>query len=67
MATGTIQTVYKGLISYPNSLRLHFEKKYPDFYISRSVQPGTDGLLLFLLLPQKTKTAKNQNRFTLCP
>ncbi len=58
LAKGTIKTAYKGLIGYLESLRLYFEKKYPDFYVSGNVQPGCMDYSYFYFLPKTLKQQK---------
>jgi hypothetical protein len=59
---GAIQEAYRGLMDYFNSLRLHFQKKYPDHSVSGSVYYGYMDMTYFSffyepLKPRKLKIA----------
>jgi hypothetical protein len=58
LAKGTIQTAYKGLMVYLDGLRLYFEKKYPDFVVSGSVQQGLMDYSYFYFFPKALKEQK---------
>ncbi len=58
LAKQTIKTAYKGLMGYLDDLRLHFEKKYPDFFVSGNVQPGQMDYSYFYFFPKALKQQK---------
>jgi hypothetical protein len=58
LAKGDIQAAYKGLMSYLDGLRLYFEKKYPDFVVSGSIQQGLMDYSYFYFFPKALKDQK---------
>lgn len=58
LAKGTIRTAYKGLMGYLYGLRLYFENKYPDFFVSSSVQQGLMDYSYFYFFPKALKQKK---------
>jgi hypothetical protein len=57
LAKGVIQTAYKAVMSYLDGLRLLFEKKYPDFYVS-SIHYGFMDYSYFYFFPKQLKQQK---------
>jgi hypothetical protein len=55
---GIIQEAYRGLMEYFNSLRLYFEKRYPDHFISGSVYYGYMDMTYFSFTPRSLKSKK---------
>ncbi|MGD6934400.1 MAG: DUF7000 family protein [Candidatus Bathyarchaeia archaeon] len=58
LAMGTIRTAYTGLMGYLHGLRLFFENKYPDFFVSSSVQQGLMDYSYFYFFPKTLKQRK---------
>jgi hypothetical protein len=58
VAKGAVKTAYAGIIGYLEDLRLHLEKKYPNFYVSSSVQPGCMDNSYFYFSPKTLKQQK---------
>ena len=54
---GSIKEAYRGLMNYFNTLRRHFEKKYPDHFVSGSIYQGYMDMTYFSFTP-KTLLAK---------
>jgi hypothetical protein len=52
---GDIKEAYKGLIEYIMNLRLHFKKKYPDYFVSGSIYYGYMDMTYFSFFPQSLK------------
>ena len=55
---GAIKQAYKGLMEYFNSLRLYFEKKYPDYFVSGSIYQGYMDMTFFSFTPKSLKSQK---------
>ena len=55
---GAIKQAYKGLMEYFNSLRLYFEKKYPDYFVSGSIYQGYMDITFFSFTPKSLKSQK---------
>ena len=55
---GAIKEAYRGLMDYFNSLRLYFEKKYPDHSVSGSIYYGYMDMTYFSFTPKSLKTRK---------
>jgi hypothetical protein len=55
---GYIQEAYKGLMNYLADLRLHLKDKYPDYFVSGSINYGLMDYTYFYFLP---KSLKKQN------
>jgi hypothetical protein len=49
---GAIQIAYKGLMEYIMELRTHFQKKYPDYFVSGSIYFGYMDMTYFSFYPQ---------------
>jgi len=52
---GMINKAYKGLMDYIMNLRTHFEKKYPDHYVSGSIYFGYMDMTYFSFIPKSLK------------
>ena len=48
---GAIQEVYKGLMEYIMALRIHFKIKYPDYFVSGSIDHGYMDMTYFSFFP----------------
>jgi hypothetical protein len=55
---GAIKEAYRGLMEYLNSLRLYFEKKYPDYFVSSNVYYGYMDMTYFSFTPKSFKSLK---------
>jgi hypothetical protein len=55
---GKIQKAYRGLMEYFNALRLYFQKKYPDYFVSGSVYYGYMDMTYFSFFPKSLKHRK---------
>lgn len=55
---GDIIEAYRGLIEYIMSLRTHFQKKYPDFFVSGSIYQGYMDMTYFSFFPESLKRNK---------
>ena len=55
---GDIKEAYNGLMEYFNALRLHFKKKYPDYFVSGSVYYGYMDMTYFSFFPKSLKRLK---------
>jgi len=55
---GDIKEAYKGLMEYFNVLRLHFKKKYPDYFVSGSIYYGFMDMTYFSFFPKSLKRRK---------
>ncbi len=51
MAAGTIQKAYRGILDSINHIRLHLKKKYPDHYVSGSLQHDYLNSTYFYFIP----------------
>lgn len=58
MEKGEIQEAYKGLMNYIMELRVYFEKKYPDYFVSGSVYYGFMDMTYFSIIPESFKRRK---------
>ena len=52
---GSIQKAYKGLMEYMLGLRTHFQKKYPDYFVSGSLYYGYMDMTYFSFFPGSLK------------
>ena len=55
---GSIQKAYKGLLEYIMDLRTHFQKKYPDYFVSGSLYYGYMDMTYFSFSPQSLQRLK---------
>ena len=55
---GIIRKAYKGLMEYIMSLRTHFQKNYPGYFVSSSVYFGTMDMTYFAFFPDSIKNRK---------
>jgi len=55
---GTIQKAYQGLMEYLLELRTHFQKKYPDYFVSNSLYYGYLDMTYFAFIPPSLKERK---------
>jgi hypothetical protein len=55
LENGAIQKAYQGLMDYIMGLRLHFENKYPDYYVSGSIYFGYMDMTYFSFFPESLK------------
>lgn len=55
LAKGHIKKAYKGLLEYIANLRLHLKNKYPDYFVSGSVQDGYMDYTYFYFFPKSLK------------
>jgi hypothetical protein len=55
---GAIKKAYKGLMGYFEGLRLHLEKKYPDYFLSGTVHFGQMDYTYFYFFPKTLKQQK---------
>ena len=55
---GAIKKAYGGLMDYFDDLRLHFEKKYPDYFVSGSVYQGRMDMTYFSFFTRSLKLRK---------
>jgi len=55
---GTIKHAYRGLMEYLDGLRLHLQKKYPDYFLSGSVHHGFMDYTYFYFFPKTLKQRK---------
>ena len=55
---GTIQKAYQGLMEYFMALRTHFQKKYPDHFVSGSLYYGFMDMTYFAFIPPSLKEQK---------
>jgi hypothetical protein len=55
---GTIQKAYQGLMEYFMELRTHFQKKYPDHFVSSSLYYGYMDMTYFAFIPPSLKERK---------
>jgi hypothetical protein len=55
---GAIKEAYRGLMEYFNTLRVHFKKKYPDYFVSGSVYYGYMDMTYFSFTPESLKRRK---------
>ena len=58
MKKGDIQNAYRGIMEYIMRLRTHFQKKYPDHYVSGSLYYGYMDMTYFSFIPQSLKQLK---------
>jgi len=52
---GGIQKAYQGLMEYFMELRTHFQKKYPDHFVSSSLYYGYMDMTYFAFIPPSLK------------
>ena len=55
LGKGYIKKAYKGLMEYFASLRLYLKNKYPDHFISSSIQTGYMDYTYFYFFPKSLK------------
>lgn len=55
---GSIQQAYQGLMEYIHKLRLHFDKKYPEFSVASGIYYGYMDMTAFYLFPTSLKRRK---------
>ena len=55
---GSIQKAYQGLMEYFMELRTHFQKKYPDHFVSGSLYYGFMDMTYFAFIPPSLKEQK---------
>lgn len=55
LGKGAIQEAYKGLMEYMMDLRTHFQKKYPDHFVSGSIYYGYMDMTYFSFFPGSLK------------
>jgi hypothetical protein len=55
VAKGAVKKAYQGLMGYFEDLRLHLEKKYPDYFLSGSVRQGQMDYTYFYFFPKTLK------------
>lgn len=55
LGKGYIREAYKGLMGYIMDLRLYLKNKYPDYFISGSVQQGYMDFTYFSFFPQSLR------------
>jgi len=55
---GVIQIAYKGLMEYIMALRTHFNKKYPDAFVSGSIYYGYMDMTYFSFTPKSLQQRK---------
>ena len=58
MEKGDIKEAYKGLMEYIMCLRTHFNKKYPDYFVSGSIYQGYMDMTYFSFIPESLKSRK---------
>ena len=58
MEKGDIIEAYRGLMDYIMYLRIYFQKKYPDFFISGSIYYGYMDMTYFAFFPKSLKRRK---------
>ena len=52
---GTVKEAYRGLMEYFDGLRLHLQKKHPDYFLSGSVHHGFMDYTYFYFFPKTLK------------
>lgn len=55
---GYIQEAYKGLMGYMMDLRVHFNNKYPEYFVSGSIYYGYMDMTYFSVIPEPLKQRK---------
>jgi hypothetical protein len=55
---GYVQLAYRGLMEYIMDLRVHFKKKYPDYFVSGSIYYGYMDMTYFSFFPESLKRRK---------
>ena len=55
---GLIQQAYRGLMDYFAELRMHFQKRYPEFEVSGSIYSGYMDMTYFAVVPASLKQRK---------
>ena len=58
MQKGAIPKAYSGLMDYIMELRTHFQKKYPDYFVSGSIYYGYMDMTYFAFFPESLKRLK---------
>jgi hypothetical protein len=58
MEKGTIKQAYQELMEFIMGLRSHFQKKYPDYYVSGNVYYGYMDMTYFSIIPDSFKQRK---------
>lgn len=55
LQSGVIQQAYKGLMEYLMGLRTHFQKEYPEYFVSGSLYYGYMDMSYFSFFPASLK------------
>jgi hypothetical protein len=55
---GSIRQAYKGLMEYIMDLRIHLQKKYPDYSVSGNIYYGYMDMTYFSFTPEQLKNKK---------
>lgn len=55
---GSIQKAYRGLMQYIMDLRIHFNNKFPHYFVSDSIYHGFMDMSYFAMFPEKLKQHK---------
>jgi hypothetical protein len=58
MQKGVISKAYKGLMEYIMELRTHFQRKYPDYFVSGSIYYGYMDMTYFSFFPKAIQDRK---------
>jgi hypothetical protein len=58
LGRGYIKAAYKGLMEYFADLRLHLQNKYPNYFVSGSINYGFMDYTYFYFLPESLKSRK---------
>ncbi len=58
LGKGFIQEAYKGLMKYIMNLRIYFEKKYRDYFVSGNIYYGYMDMTYFSFFPESLKRRK---------
>jgi len=53
-----VKKAYQGLIEYIMSLRMYFQKKYPEYFVSGSIYQGYMDMTYFSFFPESLKRRK---------
>jgi len=63
---GDIKEAYKGLMEYIMNLRTHFQKKYPNYFVSGSIYYGYMDMTYFSFFPESLKHRKLKIAIVFC-
>jgi len=66
MEKGNIKEAYRGLMEYIMELRTYFNKKYPDYFVSRSIYQGYMDMTYFSFIPESLKSKKLRIAIVFC-